>query len=178
MSATPPLPPPPPPGDDQGAGASPQQPGAGQEVEGGPFLQPSGLSHRPTSPRRNSMAMTALVLGLIAFPGVVVIAFTPLASELTILTPLAAIAAIIIGIVGIRRAKRPSVRGGVAMSVTGMILGLINILGALALVVGVVQFPQACPGSDSCPIPEACPGSDACPRLTDASARGPTPVAG
>jgi hypothetical protein len=124
------------------------------------------------------MAMTALVLGLIAFPGVVVIAFTPLASELTILTPLAAIAAIIIGIVGIRRAKRPSVRGGVAMSVTGMILGLINILGALALVVGVVQFPQACPGSDSCPIPEACPGSDACPRLTDASARGPTPVAG
>lgn len=100
----------------------------------------------PAGEQRNSMAVTALVLGLIAFPGVIVIAVIPVVNLVTVLTPVVAVAAVIVGIVGIRRAKRPAVNGGVGMSLTGIILGIINILGTIALIVAAVQFLNTCPG--------------------------------
>lgn len=150
MSTTPPPPPPPPPpgGDDDrpssapSAGGSSGPPAAGQWSTGQPGAQPNG----PDGRQRNSMAVSALVLGLIAFPGVFVIAIIPVVNLFTVLTPVVALAAVIVGIVGIRRAKRPRVSGGVGMSLTGIILGVVNILGTIALIVTVVQFLDACPG--------------------------------
>lgn len=148
MSTTPPPPPPPPPGGDDRSSSAPSSSGgssgppAASQWSTQPGAQPGG----PEGRQRNSMAVTALVLGLIAFPGVFVIAIIPVVNLFTVLTPVVAVAAVIVGIVGIRRAKRPRVSGGVGMSLTGIILGAVNLLGTIALIVAVVQFLDACPG--------------------------------
>lgn len=142
MSSTPPPPPPPPPGGDQGSPGATGDPAASAPSGGGPAFGPAdGGDAR----ERNSMALTALILGLIAFPGVLLLAFVPLVNVLTIATPLVAIAAIVFGIIGIRRAKRPAIDGGVGMGVTGIVLGAINLLLTAALVAGSVMFLRACP---------------------------------
>lgn len=155
MSSMPP-PPPRPGGGDQDPSSGGAEPGGPAEpAHGGhaspppqgspPGAQPDAFQGGPAAPQRNSMAVTALVLGLIAFPGMFVIGVVPLVNVLTILTPLVAIAAIVLGIVGIRRARRPAVRGGVGMSVAGMVLGAINLLFVAVLVVSAVLFFRACP---------------------------------
>jgi hypothetical protein len=109
------------------------------------------------------MAVAALVLGLIAFPGVLLLlgltALLPPVVLLALATPVAAIVAIVLGVIGIRRAKRPAVRGGVPMSVTGIVLGAINLLlalGGLAAGVWVTQtFMDACPQAFEAGTPEA-----------------------
>lgn len=154
MSSTPPPPPPPPPpGDDHGP---PQNAGGSDAAsdEGSP-AEPSstgaspgagtGFPGGPSGLQRNTMALTALILGLIAFPGALILAVVPRVQLLVILTPVVAIVAIILGIMGIRRAKRPAISGGVGMSVTGIVLGAINLLLTAGLMVMAVTFLRACP---------------------------------
>lgn len=155
MTSTPPPPPPPPSGDDRGAPHSPggSDPAGDQRSAADTPAEPSGTAPsagtgfpgEPSGAQRNSIALTALILGLIAFPGTFVIAFVPLVQILVILTPVAAIVAIVLGIIGIRRAKRPTIRGGVGMSVTGIVLGAINLLLTAGLIVMVATFLRACP---------------------------------
>lgn len=152
MSTTPPPPPPPPPGDDQG----PPEPAGGPDSAGRGSTGPApgsgappdtgtGFPGSPDTAERNSLALAALILGLIAFPGAFVIAFVPLVQILVIITPVVAIVAIVLGILGIRRAKRPTVDGGVGMSVTGIVLGAIHLLLVGIAVGGLVTFLRACP---------------------------------
>lgn len=153
MSTTPPPPPPPPPGGDQGPSEGTSGPGsAGDHRSASPQPGPgpasgadTGFPGGPTTAQRNSLALAALILGLIAFPGTFVIAFVPLVQILVIITPVLAIIAIVLGVLGIRRAKRPTVNGGVGMSVTGIVLGAINLLLTAGLVVMAVTFLRACP---------------------------------
>lgn len=153
MSTTPPPPPPPPPGDEPDPPESTTGPAsAGDPSSTGPSPGPdappgpgTGFPGSPSTAQRNSLALAALILGLIAFPGTFVIAFVPLVQILVIITPVLAIVAIVLGVLGIRRAKRPTVSGGVGMSVTGIVLGAINLLLTAGLVVMAVTFLRACP---------------------------------
>lgn len=155
MSSTPPPPPPPPPDSgDRGDQPAPSDPGHGAE--------PPGFGPEPAAQQRNTMAVVALVLGLIAFPGILIIGFVPVLNLLTILTPVAAIVAIVLGIVGIRRAKRPGVAGGVGMGVTGIVLGAINLLLVAAFVAGAVMFLRTCPD-----VTDAANPGEAMQRVTE-----------
>lgn len=155
MSTTPPPPPPPPPPGDDDPGPPEGTSGpasAGHAGSAGPPPGPdaapgagTGFPGGPSTAQRNSLALTALILGLVAFPGTFVIAFVPLVQILVIITPVVAIVAIVLGVLGIRRAKRPTVDGGVGMSVTGIVLGAINLLLTAGLVVMAVTFLRACP---------------------------------
>lgn len=122
---------------------------AGQATPADPGPAPPGASTGfpggPSTRQRNTVALSALILGLIAFPGPFVLAFVPLVQLLVILTPVLAIVAIVLGIIGVRRAKRPAINGGVGMSVTGIVLGAINLLLTAGMVVVAVTFLRACP---------------------------------
>lgn len=156
MSTTPPPPPPPPPppGDEPGPPESNSGPASAGDpgptgAPPGPDAASGASTGFPAGPstaqRNNTVALAALILGLIAFPGTFVIAFVPLVQILVIITPVLAIVAIVLGVLGIRRAKRPTINGGVGMSVTGIVLGAINLLLTAGLVVMAVTFLRACP---------------------------------
>lgn len=152
MSTTPPPPPPPPPGGDQGPPEHTGGPDSAGQGSTGPATGSgaapgtgTGFPGSPDTAERNSLALTALILGLIAFPGVFVIAFLPLVQVLVIITPVVAIVAIVLGILGIRRAKRPTVDGGVGMSVTGIVLGAIHLLLVGIAIGAAVTFLRTCP---------------------------------
>ncbi len=163
MSSTPPPPPPPgSPGDrpedpswgqeqfqpDPGQGAPPPDPtGGGQPGGAAPqpgMPDPAGGPGQPQGRQPNRIALWALILGAIAFPGALLIALLPVVNLLVFILWAVAIAAIVMGIVGIRRARRPEVRGGVGLGVGGIVLGSMHLLLLAALVALVVQFFQAC----------------------------------
>ncbi len=156
MSSAPPPPPPPgqPPEDPLGGqGQDPSQADWGQTGDvgaAGPGQQPGqpppqpGMPGQPTGGQPNRIALWALILGAVAFPGALLIAFIPVLNLLVLILWAVAIAAIVLGIVGIRRARRPEARGGVGLGVGGIVLGSIHLLLVAALVAVVVQFFQAC----------------------------------
>lgn len=138
MSTTPP-PPPPPRGE---GGASGQEPPSGTAGQPSPADWSTGA--QPETPQRNKAAVTALVLGLVAFPGPLVLGLIPMVNMLTVLTPIVAIVALVVGVIGIRRARRPDVAGGVGMGVAGIVLGVINLLLTAVVVAGAVIVLQQC----------------------------------
>jgi hypothetical protein len=131
------YPPPPPPGDPQDQPGGYSYPPPGQQgaypppaQQGGypPPGQQGGYYQQP--PRRGSgMAVTALVLGIIA-----------LLSCWTIIGGiLFGLIAVVLGIVASRRARRGEA-GGRGMAITGIVLGLLGLVLSVVIVVVIGAF--------------------------------------
>lgn len=131
------YPPPPPPGDpqDQSGGYSSQQGQQGgyyppQDQQGG-YYPPQGQGgyYQQPQKRGSGMAITALILGIIA-----------LLSCWTIIGGiLFGLIAIILGFVAARRAKRGEA-GGRGMAITGIVLGALGLILSVVIVAVVGAF--------------------------------------
>jgi Domain of unknown function (DUF4190) len=137
------YPPPPPPGGDphdQPGGyyqGQPQDQSHGQPQQGyyPPQGQPGGYYQQPK--RGSGMAITALILGIIA-----------LLSCWTIIGGiLFGLIAIVLGFVAARRAKRGEA-GGRGMAITGIVLGLIGLVLSVVIVALIGAFWNSASFSD------------------------------
>ena len=113
---TPPRPPPPPP--------APPPPPPAAPSWAPPAWTPAPPSYAPpTSPGIDSLAITAMVLGIVAVP--LFIFFVP------------AVLAIVLGLLGRRNVKREPAKGGKGMATAGVVLGTLSLLGAIVFIVGL-----------------------------------------
>jgi hypothetical protein len=80
----------------------------------------------PATGGSNGLAVAALVLGILTF---------------FCLGPLGAILAIVLGFLGLKKAREVGV--GKGMSIAGMVLGAVGLVGSLILIVALVSFGKA-----------------------------------
>lgn len=111
----------------QGGGWSGQQPAAGG---GGAYDWNTGQPATPTG--SDGMAVTSMILGLLA----VAISWIPF---LGILGALAGIVAIVLGPIAMKRIKT-SGRGGRGMAITGLVTGIVSVVLAILVTVGMFTF--------------------------------------
>jgi hypothetical protein len=137
------YPPPPPPGDPQdqsGGYYPPQGQPQGQPQQGGyypPQGQQGGYYQQPQQQRGSGMAITALILGIIA-----------LLSCWTIVGGiLFGLLAIVLGFVAARRAKRGEA-GGRGMAITGIVLGAVGLILSVVIVAVIGAFWNSASFSD------------------------------